>query len=82
MTTTTTTPADLAAQLRTAAEAAGISRNSIAERIGVPASTVCRIFAGTVSPNLETLQKIAGAVGLVVVLVPAKRNRRRPRPPA
>ena len=45
-----------------------ISQRELAERCGLPQSTVGRIEAGIVSPSLRVLQKIVGVLGMQIAL--------------
>ena len=47
-----------------------ISQRELAERCGLPQSTVGRIEAGIVKPSLVTLEKIAAELGLQISLMP------------
>lgn len=55
---------DLVAELVTARKKKGLSQAELAERAGLPQSTIGRIEARLVSPNLETLNKILPVLGL------------------
>ena len=55
---------DLVAELVAARKKKGLSQAELAERAGLPQSTVGRIEARLVSPNLETLNKILPVLGL------------------
>lgn len=47
-----------------------ISQRQLAERCGLPQSTVGRLEAGIVAPSLPTLQRIAEELGMEIRLVP------------
>lgn len=47
-----------------------ISQRELAERCGLPQSTVGRIEAGIVTPSFMTLEKIAAELGLQISLTP------------
>ncbi|MBR1846512.1 MAG: helix-turn-helix transcriptional regulator [Bacilli bacterium] len=55
---------DLVAELVTARKKRGLSQAELAVRAGLPQSTIGRIEARLVSPNLETLNKILPVLGL------------------
>ncbi len=55
---------DLVAELVDARKKKGLSQAELAERAGLPQSTIGRIEARLVSPNLETLNKILPVLGL------------------
>lgn len=55
---------DLVADLVAARKKKGLSQAELAERAGLPQSTIGRIEARLVSPNLETLNKILPVLGL------------------
>lgn len=50
-------------QLAEARHDAGLSQRELAHRAGVPLSTVGRIERGTVSPTVQTLERLAEALG-------------------
>ena len=66
---------DLAARVRSAREKLGISQAELAARIGSTQPAVARLEAGGVSPSLDTLHRVADALGLelVVEFRPARR---------
>ncbi len=55
---------DLVAELVAARKKRGLSQAELAVRAGLPQSTIGRIEARLVSPNLETLNKILPVLGL------------------
>lgn len=55
---------DLVAELVAVRKKKGLSQAELAERAGLPQSTIGRIEARLVSPNLETLNKILPVLGL------------------
>ena len=55
---------DLVAELVAARKRKGLSQAELAVRAGLPQSTIGRIEARLVSPNLETLNKILPVLGL------------------
>lgn len=61
----------LAMEVRALREQRGLSQRELAERLGTTQSAVARLEAGHVSPSLPTLDKVADALGveLVVTLV-------------
>ena len=56
----------LGMNLRAAREGAGLSREVLAVRAGVSASTVSRIEAGGYRPRLATLDALAAVLGVTV----------------
>jgi transcriptional regulator with XRE-family HTH domain len=52
--------------LRRWRERKGLSMRALGEQSGVSYVTIAKIEAGTVSPTLLTLEKLAGALGLSV----------------
>jgi transcriptional regulator with XRE-family HTH domain len=52
-----------AAQIREAREAAGLTQLELAEKAHLTQATISRIEAGTIVPRLDTLQRIADALG-------------------
>lgn len=57
------TPAQIAATLAAIAKRQNLTQFAISEKSGVPQGTISRVFSGKVSANIETLCKIADAVG-------------------
>ena len=64
--------------LRAAAEQCGLTQKEIAEKTGIQQANVSRYLSGKKVPELGTLVRLAGAVGMEVVLRPVKRGRGRP----
>lgn len=60
---------DVGRQLVEARQAAGLSQRELARRAGVPASTIGRIERGAVSPTIQTLERLASALGVRASLV-------------
>jgi transcriptional regulator with XRE-family HTH domain len=52
----------------------GITQRDLAERSGVSRRTIQAIEAGTVSPRLDLLEKLAEAMGHTVNLIEKKNN--------
>jgi transcriptional regulator with XRE-family HTH domain len=65
----------LAERIRLARERAGLTQAQLAARIGSTQPALARLEAGGVTPNLDTLGRLANALGLelVVELRPARR---------
>lgn len=59
---------ELGERVRGLREAKGISQTELARRIGSTQPAVARLEAGGVAPRLETLERIAGALGLELVV--------------
>lgn len=53
-----------------------MSQRELAERCNLPQSTVGRIEAGIVSPNMSTLQKLASALGMQLNFAPQQPQNR------
>ena len=53
-------------KIRAARKAAGLSQTELAEKIGVVQSNVCRWERGAHRPQIDTLKKIAEALGTSV----------------
>jgi ribosome-binding protein aMBF1 (putative translation factor) len=58
----------LAERVRQAREKLGITQTELAARIGSTQPAVARLEAGGVSPSLDTLRKIADALGFELVV--------------
>jgi transcriptional regulator with XRE-family HTH domain len=52
-----------AAQIREAREAAGLTQAELAEKANTTQGTISRIENGEIVPRLDTLQRIADALG-------------------
>lgn len=57
--------------LRYARRRAGLSQRALAEKAGVPQSTVGRIEAGSIDPRSATLSQLLGAAGQTLTAAPA-----------
>ncbi len=64
----------IAEEFTKARKAMGISQRELAQRCGLPQSTVGRIEAGLVVPNLLTLAKIAEVLQLEISVQPKERR--------
>lgn len=53
-----------------------LSQRDLAELCGLPHSSVARIESGKTTPNLNTLLKIMGQLGLTLTVQPAPRSNR------
>jgi ribosome-binding protein aMBF1 (putative translation factor) len=58
----------LAFEVRELREKRGLSQRELAERLGTTQSAVARLEAGNVSPSLPTLDKLADALGVELVV--------------
>jgi predicted transcriptional regulator len=58
----------IAFELRALRDKKGLSQRELAERVGTTQSAIARLEAGSVSPSLPTLDKIAHALGAEVSL--------------
>lgn len=56
--------------LRQARRRAGLSQRALAQRAGVPQPQIARIESGTVSPRLDTLDRLLSATGSGLELAP------------
>lgn len=55
---------ELAEEIRNLREASGLSQAELARRIGSTQPAVARLEAGGVAPTIETLERVAAALGL------------------
>ncbi len=62
------TPAQIAASLAAIARSKNLTQSAISEKSGVPQGTISRVFSGRCSGNIETLCKIAEAVGAEITV--------------
>jgi ribosome-binding protein aMBF1 (putative translation factor) len=60
--------AEVGERVRQAREAAGISQRELARRMGTSQAAVDRLEAGGVGATLTTLQRVATALGLTVIV--------------
>ncbi|HET9092200.1 MAG TPA: helix-turn-helix transcriptional regulator [Acidimicrobiales bacterium] len=58
----------LAREIHDLREKRGLSQRELAERLGTTQSAVARLEAGNVSPSLPTLDKVAEALGVELVV--------------
>lgn len=58
----------LAMEIHGLREKRGLSQRELAERLGTTQSAVARLEAGNVSPTLPTLDKVAEALGVELVV--------------
>lgn len=58
----------LAMEVHDLREKRGLSQRELAERLGTTQSAIARLEAGNVSPSLPTLDKIAEALGVELVV--------------
>lgn len=58
----------LAMEIQALREERGLSQRQLAERLGTTQSAVARLEAGHVSPSLPTLDKVADALGVELVV--------------
>lgn len=61
---------DVAAKLKAAREAKGLSQRALSNRSGVPQSHISKIEAGTVDLRISSLVAIANALDLELDLIP------------
>ena len=59
---------ELAEKVRALREAEGLSQSELARRIGSTQPAIARLEAGGVAPSIDTLQRIANALGLELVV--------------
>lgn len=62
------TPAQIAATLATLAKRQNLTQAQLYEKSGVPQGTISRVFSGKCLGNIETLCKIAEAVGAEITV--------------
>ncbi len=62
------TPAQIAASLAAIARTRNLTQSAIAKMSGVPQGTISRVFSDKVAANIETLCKIADAVGARIIV--------------
>jgi transcriptional regulator with XRE-family HTH domain len=65
--------------IREARRRASLTQEELAERLGTTQSAIARWEKGTVSPRLDTFEKLTAACGLALRLVPARRRSGFPR---
>jgi ribosome-binding protein aMBF1 (putative translation factor) len=58
----------LAMEIHELREKRGLSQRELAERLGTTQSAVARLEAGNVSPSLPTLDKVAEALGVELIV--------------
>ena len=58
----------LAMEIHALRETRGFSQRELAERLGTTQSAVARLEAGNVSPSLPTLDRVAEALGVELVV--------------
>jgi transcriptional regulator with XRE-family HTH domain len=56
--------------LREARRAAGLSQRALGIAAGIPQSTVARVESGTIYPRSDTLERLLGAAGHMLVSEP------------
>lgn len=59
---------ELGEQIRGLREARGVSQAELGRRIGSTQPAIARLEAGRVSPTLETLDRVAAALGMELVV--------------
>lgn len=59
---------ELGRRLRELREAAGVTQVELARRVGTGQSTIARIEAGGGTPKLDTLERIATALGAELIV--------------
>lgn len=62
------THSHIAASLAAIARTQNLTQAKLSELSGVPQGTISRIFSGKVAANIETLCKIAEAVGAEIIV--------------
>jgi|SRR5580700_8849979 ribosome-binding protein aMBF1 (putative translation factor) len=58
----------LSMEIHALREKRGLSQRELAERLGTTQSAIARLEAGNVSPSLATLDKVADALGVELVV--------------
>ena len=64
--------ADIAASIKAARKAKGMTQQQLGQRIGLPQSHISKIESGTVDLQLSSLVEIARALDLEVSLLPRR----------
>lgn len=59
---------ELARQVRELRVSRGMSQAELARKVGSTQPAIARLEAGGVAPNIDTLERIAGALGLKLVV--------------
>ena len=59
---------ELAERVRLLREAKGVTQEELARRMGTSQPAIARLEAGGVEPTLETLERLAGALGVELVI--------------
>lgn len=59
---------DLAQEVRSIREAKGMSQSELARRIGSTQPAIARLEAGGVAPTIDTLERVAAALDVELVL--------------
>ena len=62
------TATQIAAQIAAIARSRNLTQSAISEKSGVPQGTISRVFSGKCLANIETLCKIAEAVGARIIV--------------
>ena len=62
------TPSEIAASLAAIAKTRNLTQSAISEKSGVPQGTISRVLSGKVAANIETLCRIADAVGAEIIV--------------
>ncbi len=62
------TAAQIAAQIAAIARNRNLTQAAISEKSGVPQGTISRVFSGKCLANIETLCRLAEAVGAEILL--------------
>lgn len=63
-------PMNAAYLLKRARRRAGLSQRELAQRAGVPQSTVARVELGTLSPRTDTFDRLLRAAGQTIAIEP------------
>ncbi|TVQ32435.1 MAG: XRE family transcriptional regulator [Phycisphaeraceae bacterium] len=68
---------DLTESIRKAISASGESRYAISKRSGLAESQLSRLVRGLNTPSLETVERIAEALDMEIILRPRRRSAKR-----
>jgi ribosome-binding protein aMBF1 (putative translation factor) len=58
----------LAHEIHALREQRGLSQSELATRVGTTQSAIARLESGSISPSLKTLQRVANALGVTLVV--------------
>lgn len=65
----------LAHEIRALREQRGLSQTELARQVGTTQSAIARLESGTISPSLATLERVADALGVDLVVTFAQADK-------